>query len=111
MSSTFFNVSGTDPNDGAKIVYVWCHAEGQENDALVATGHVVSADVRRPPGIRVGQFSVTFPLPPGCSADSVVVTNDPGGKTLLRDVTVVHCATAARLQPGVSAALAAATSA
>src|SRR5580704_2491716 len=87
---TFINVSGTDPNDGAKIVFVWCRDKGLEDYALLGSGHVVGA-IGRPPGILVGQFSVTFLLPPGCSADDVFVTDDTNGKEHLRGVTVTPC--------------------
>jgi len=87
---TFFNVSGTDSNDGAKIVFVWCRDKGLEDYALLGSGHVVGA-VGRPPGIMVGQYSVTFLLPPGCSADDVFVTDDTKGKEHLRGVTVTPC--------------------
>jgi hypothetical protein len=50
-----------------------------------------SGAVGRPPGILVGQFSVTFLLPPGCSADDVFVTDDTKGKEHLRGVTVTPC--------------------
>jgi hypothetical protein len=93
MSGAFFNVSGIDPNDGAKIVFVWCRAEGQPNYTLAGSGHVVGAGAGLPPGIRVGQFSVTFQLPLGCSTDSVVVTDDKHGKEFLSGVTITHCST------------------
>ena len=102
MSGAFFNVSGIDPNDGAKIVFVWCRARGQDTDTLVGSGHVVGAGGGGglPPGIRVGQFSVTFELPAGCPDDSVVVTDDKSGKDFLPGVTLVACRTSARLQSG-----------
>jgi hypothetical protein len=87
---TFISVSGTDPNDGAKIVFVWCRDKGPEDYALLGSGHVVGA-VGCPPGIMVGQYSVTFLLPPGCSADDVFVTDDKTGKKHLRGVTVTPC--------------------
>jgi len=86
----FINVSGTDPNDGAKIVFVWCHDKGPEDYALLGSAHVVGA-VGRPPGIMVGQYSVTFLLPPGCSADDVFVTDDKKGNEHLRGVTITPC--------------------
>jgi hypothetical protein len=87
---TFVNVSGIDPNDGAKIVFVWCRDKGLEHYALLGSGHVVGA-IDRPPGIPIGQFSVTFLLPPGCSADDVLVTDDKNGTDRLRGVTVTPC--------------------
>jgi len=32
---TFVNASGIDPNDGAKIVFVWCRDKGPEAKRLV----------------------------------------------------------------------------
>lgn len=95
MSGAFFNVSGIDPNDGAKIVSVWCRdsrAKGPDNYVLLGSGHVVDAGgCAPPPGISVGQFSVTFALPYGCSADDIVVTDDKNSKEPLPDVTVTPC--------------------
>jgi hypothetical protein len=87
---TFFNVSGIDLNDGAKIVFVWSRDKGPEDYVLLGSGHVVGA-IGRPPGILIGQFSVTFLLPPGCSADDVFVTDDKNGEEHLRGVTVTPC--------------------
>src|ERR1700680_1345946 len=92
MSGTFFNVSGIDPNDGARIVFVWCRNNGPGNDIPLASGHVVGEDARnRPPGIQVGQYSITFPLPYGCSAENIVVTHDKDGKEPLSGVTLTQC--------------------
>jgi len=98
----FFNVSGIDSNDGAKIVFVWCRDpdKGPDDSRLVGSGHVVGADAPRPPGISVGQFSVTLPLPPGCSADDIVVTDDKTGKDYLPNVTVTPCLVIAGLRSG-----------
>lgn len=98
MSGAFLNVSGIDPNDGAKSVFVWCRAEGQNSYALVGSGLVLGGGDVLPPGIQAGQFSVTFMLPPGCSSDSVVVTDDKHGNDFLAGVTITHCST-----PGISA--------
>ena len=103
MSDAFFRVSGIDANEGAKIVYVWCRLEAQGSPLLVGSGHIVSAGVSRPPGIQLGQFSVTFLLPPGCSADSITVTDDTNGKAFLPDVTVIDCSTSVGSQLGVAA--------
>jgi hypothetical protein len=80
-ANDFCNASGLNPNNGAKIVFVW-HYRGPCDYVPLGSGHVVDA-VGRPPGIRVGQYSVTFPLPPGCSADEIVVTDDTGVAHLL----------------------------
>jgi hypothetical protein len=102
MSGGFVNVSGIDPNDGAKIVFVWCRDpdKGPDDSRLVGSGHVVGPDAPRPPGISVGQFSVTFPLSPGCSADDIVVTDDKTGKDYLPGVTVTPCSAIAGLRSG-----------
>jgi hypothetical protein len=44
MHNTFYRVSGVDQNDGAKIAFVWCRAEGQEGLTLVGSGHIVNAE-------------------------------------------------------------------
>jgi hypothetical protein len=64
--------------------------KGLEDYALLGSGHVVGA-VGRPPGIMVGQYSVTFLLPPGCSAEDVFVTDDKTGKEHLRGVSITPC--------------------
>jgi hypothetical protein len=87
---TFINVSGVDPNDGARIVFVWCRDKGPEDYALLGSGHLVGA-FGRPPGIQAGQFSVTLLLPAGCSADDVIVTDDKVGNEHLRGVTITPC--------------------
>jgi hypothetical protein len=105
MSGTLFKVSGIDPNDGVRIVFVWCRDEGFDNYALLGSGHVVAAGgVGLPPGISVGQFSVTFLLPYGRSASSIVVTDDKNGKEFLHDVIVTPCSVPAAFQPGVTVA-------
>jgi hypothetical protein len=91
MYNTFYRVSGVDQNEGAKIAFVWCRAEGQEGLTLVGSGHIVDAEGDLPPGIRAGQFAVSFLLPPGCSADSITVTDNRNSKEFLPDVTVVRC--------------------
>jgi hypothetical protein len=88
----FFNVSGVDANEGAKIVFVWCRDKGRDVPLLLGSGHVVGAvDCWRPPGVASGQFRVTFPLPPGCSADSVVVTDDTNSEDYLENIFVCPC--------------------
>jgi hypothetical protein len=90
---SFFKVSGTDPNDGARIVFVWCREKGPDDYRLLGSGHVIGPDGVRPPGISVGQFSVTLALPPGRSPDDVVVTDDTAGKVHLPDVIITPCST------------------
>jgi len=85
----FVNVSGIDPNDGATIVFAWCRNKGPEDYMLLGSGHIVDVPANaRPPGIRDGQYSVTFLLPPGCSVDDVFVTDDKSGSKRLPDVTI-----------------------
>jgi hypothetical protein len=98
MNGAFHNASGVDPNDGASIVFVWCRSRDHEGPRLLSSGHVVGAI--RPPGIAAGQFSITFPLPPGYSANDVVVTHDESGKQPLSNVTVAPCSAVASFQSG-----------
>jgi hypothetical protein len=98
-AGAFCNVSGVDPNDGAKIVFVWHRDKGPEDYVLLGSGHVVGA-IGRPPGIQTGQFSVTFPLPPACSADDIVVTDNMSGKEALPGVTVTPCSPVSGLKAG-----------
>jgi len=89
---TFADASGIDPNDGAKIVFIWCRDRGPEDYCLLGSGHVVGAvGSARPPGVPAGQFSVTFLLPPGCSVEDVFVTDDKNGEDHLRGVTIKPC--------------------
>lgn len=92
MSGVFFNVSGIDPNEGANVVFVWCRGKAAKDHALVGSGHVVSAaGSALPPGIASGQFSVTFLLPPGCSAEDIFVTDDKNGSERLPGVSITPC--------------------
>jgi hypothetical protein len=85
----FVNVSGIDPNDGATIVFAWCRNKGPEDYVLLGSGHIVNIPAHaRPHGIRAGQYSVTFLLPPGSSADDVFVTDDKSGSERLTGVTI-----------------------
>jgi hypothetical protein len=97
LEGAFCNVSGVDPNDGAKIVFVWRRGKSPGDHELLGSGHVVGA-MGRPPGIQIGQYSITFPLPPGCSPDDLVVTDDTSGKEQLPGVTVTPCSP----MPGLS---------
>lgn len=74
----FCNASGIDPDDKATMAFVW-RVRGPDDYVLLGSGHLVGA-LGRPRGIKVGQFSITFPLPPGCAADELVVTDDATGK-------------------------------
>jgi hypothetical protein len=73
------------------MAYVWCRAANQADPVLLGTGHIVGDDGTQPPGIRAGQFAVSFQLPPACIADSIVVTDSRDGKAFLDDVTVIRC--------------------
>jgi len=85
----FVNVSGIDPNNGARIVFVWCRNKGPADYMLLGSGHVVDVPSHaRPPGIQAGQYSVTFLLPPECSVDEVFVTDDKSGSDRLTGVTL-----------------------
>lgn len=93
MSASFFRVSGIDPNDGAKMAFVWCRSEDQDGFILVASTYIVGASTVRPPGIHPGQFSVAFLLPAHCLADSIIVTDDLDERRSLGDVVVEKCPT------------------
>ena len=88
MTTDYCNVSGTDQGSRPKEIFVWCRAKGRADFDLVKTGHAVGADDVSPPGIRVGQFSITFELPADCVVDSIFVTSDKSAERPLRDVVV-----------------------
>lgn len=101
MSGVFFNVAGVDPNEGASVVFVWCRGKAAEDYALLGSSHVVGAvGSTLPPGIVSGQFSVTFLLPPGCSAEDIFVTDDKNGSEHLPGVSITPCLGAWPNQPG-----------
>ena len=102
MKDAFFRVAGFDPNPEATFVYVWSRAGDIEDYTLVGSGHVVRGEAL-PPGIKAGQFALAFMLPAGCSADSIVVTDDKNGDEYLSDVTVLPCSTPPGLRPDVIA--------
>ena len=70
-----------------------------EDDILLGSGRVVSGAVF-PPGIQVGQFSITFRLPDGGSIDNVVVSRDKSGKELLTGVILTRCLIRAEVRSG-----------
>jgi hypothetical protein len=98
VSCSFFNVSGIDPKEDTKIVFAWCRNEDFDSEVLLGSGYVVGADGYRPPGLLVGQFSITFPLPAECLADNIVVTLDKNSKEPLSGVTLTRCVTQAVFQ-------------
>jgi hypothetical protein len=90
----FFNVSGVDSNPGATIVFVWCRDKNTDKHVLVGSGHVVGEfGCGRPPGVPIGQFSITFPLPAGCSVADVFLTNDHESDGHLSTFVITACAT------------------
>ncbi len=92
MDGSFFNVTGVDPNEGAKIVFVWGRDGNTDASLLLGSGHVVRADgSARPPGVAIGQFSVTFLLPAACLAGDVVVTDDVAGAGRMNSIVIVPC--------------------
>lgn len=96
---TFFNISGIDPNPGAEIVFVWCRDNSIDKYVLVGSGHVVGEfGCGRPPGVPIGQFSITFPLPAGCSVADVILTNDHASDGYLPTFTITACTTGGMLK-------------
>lgn len=91
MDNGYYQVSGHDPNADAKVAYVWSRAQAQEDLVLVGSGYIVGSEGDLPPGIRPGQFAITFQLPPNCSAESIAVTDSKASKDFLPDVTLVRC--------------------
>lgn len=99
----YYNVTGVDPNEGARIVFVWARTQDSGSKVLLGSGHVVGAvGCGRPPGVPIGQYCVTFPLPPGSAADDVVLTDDKNADVHLSDVTLTHCSTLAGLRSGAT---------
>jgi hypothetical protein len=105
MGGTFYNVSGVDTTEEARVVFVWWLDRSSGNRALLGSGHVLNVGAGHlPPGIRAGQFSVTFLLPPRRAADDIVVTDDTNSDAFLPDVTVTPCAVSAPGQSGAAPA-------
>jgi hypothetical protein len=99
MSGTYFNVSGIDPNENAETIFVRCRNGDPDDDILLGSGRVVGG-ANLLPGIQVGQFSITFRLPGGCSADNIVVSRDKSGKEILSGVTLTRYVIRAGCEPG-----------
>jgi len=92
MNGTFFKVSGTASPRTAGMVFVWCRKESSNEYQLLGSGSTIEAGAwSPPPGISIGQFSVTFLLPNGCSIASVIVTEDLNAKRRLAEVTITAC--------------------
>jgi hypothetical protein len=101
MSGAYFNVSGVDRCEGASTVFVRYRNGDPESDALLGSGRVIGVGgCSLLPGIQIGQFSVTFLLPDGCSVDNIIVSRDRSGKELLSDVTVTRCLIRAEARSG-----------
>ena|ERR1700722_20582294 len=101
MSSEYFNVSGVDPCEGAETVFVRYRNGYADGDTLLGSGRVIGVGgCSLLPGVQVGQFSVTFLLPNGCSADHIVVSRDESGKELLSGVTITRCLIRAEARSG-----------
>ena len=94
----FYNASGIDSNDSARMVFVW-RVRGPDDWVLLGCGHLVGK-LGRPKGILAGQFSVTFALPTGCAADEIVVTDHATGRTPLPGVTVRPCSNVFQVKIG-----------
>ena len=99
MSGTYFNASGIDPNENAETIFVRCRNGDPDDDILLGSGRAVGGG-NLLPGIQVGQFSITFRLPGGCSADNIVVSRDKIGKELLSGVTLTRCLIRAEARSG-----------
>jgi hypothetical protein len=99
MSSAYFNVSGIDQSEDAETVFVRYRNGSPDDDILLASGRVVGRGILLP-GIKAGQFSVTFRLPEGRSADNIVVSRDKSGKELLSGVTLTRCLTRTEARSG-----------
>lgn len=91
MPGGYFNVSGLVGDDAPSDIFVWCRSKGAADYALIDTGQAVSPADVRPPGISVGQFSVTFLLPPDCAIESLIVTSDRDVTAPLSNLVVTPC--------------------
>jgi hypothetical protein len=88
----YFNVSGTDRNEGASTVFVMCRSAASDGYVQLGSGHIVGANgAFVPPGVQAGQYSVTFRLPEGCAPSSIGVRDDKNDKAFLKDVKVIPC--------------------
>jgi hypothetical protein len=87
MNGTLFRASGIDTNEGAKNVFVWYHDKRSDKYSLLGSGHVLTIAAALP-GAEVGQYSVTFSLPYGYSAENIVVTDDTNAKGVLSGVNL-----------------------
>jgi hypothetical protein len=87
----YFNVSGVDRNEGARVVFVMCRSGAADGYVRVGSGHIVGVDGGFvPPGIEAGQFRITFRLPYGCSPSTIIVKDDKDAE-LTRDIKVTPC--------------------
>jgi len=98
--SMFVNISGIDTNKDANSVFVWGRREGSQDYELLGSGQVVgSVPGGRPPGISIGQYSVTVLLPAACSESDVFVTDDRSGRERLSGVSIRPCVGASDAPP------------
>jgi hypothetical protein len=103
MSGQFVNVSGINPHDGARRVFVWCRDKALENIVMLGSASVIGEDrCGFLPGIEVGQFSVTVALPIGCAADAIFVTDENNCKVPLPNMAVKPCFLSAGSESGGS---------
>jgi hypothetical protein len=89
MSSAYVSVSGIDQNEDAETIFVR-HCNGNPEDALLLGAVSGVGGSHLLPGIQVGQFSITFLLPDGCSADNIVVSRDKSKTELVSGVTITR---------------------
>lgn len=101
MEESFFRASGVDLDVTATIAFVWCRVEGQDGNNLLGSGHIIGEGGLLPPGIQVGQFSVSFILPSDCDIENVRVTDNGSSKNFLTDVTIVPCTSPASIRGAV----------
>ncbi len=66
---------------------------------LLGSGRVVGRG-NLLPGVQLGQFSITFLLPDGCSVENIVVSRDKSGTELLSGVTLTRCLIRAEARSG-----------
>ena len=94
----FYNASGIDSDDRAKMVFVR-RVRRPDDCVLLGSGHPVGA-LGLPKGTQAGQFGITFPLPPGCEADELAVTDNATGKARLPSVIVRACSSVLEFKLG-----------
>jgi hypothetical protein len=91
MNYQLYSASGVDPNQGATKVFVWCRDKASERGLILLGSGGVVPPAAALPGVRPGEFRVSFQLPSGYSADSIVVTDDLRKEAFIADVSVTLC--------------------